>query len=55
MSEETKLELKDLYTAKGEITTQIEILQAQLQQVNQALGQALNNKQSSNGATPIEA
>ena len=36
-------ELSDLYRQKGELITQLELIQAKLGQVNQAIARALNN------------
>ena len=36
------MELKELYAKKGELTTQIEIFQAKLQQINQEIIKLLN-------------
>lgn len=40
---ETKEQLANLYTQKGELLTEIEIMQAQLQRVNQLIVQIKND------------
>jgi len=36
------MELKEFYTKKGELVTQLEIAQAQLQEVNKAIVEVIN-------------
>ena len=42
MNNETKTQLLNLYAQKGEILTELEIMQGQLQRVNQQIIQARN-------------
>ena len=46
--------LDDLYTQKGRITTQLEILQGQLQSVNKAIVDAINQAQKPVEVKPVE-
>lgn len=48
------MELKELYAKKGELVTQIEVLQLQLQQVNQSLAKELNKPVLVKDDKPIE-
>ena len=48
------MSLAELYLRKGELTTTIEIAQAQLQAVNQELVKLLNEKQNEKPKTETE-